>query len=93
MPIIVGYFSPFPGCCEITEAVVQRCSVKNVHIENLKKQIYLRALGLQLYQKKARVFSCQFSEISKKNFFTKHHRTTASIKTNSTERFDTVPKL
>ena len=38
------------------------------------------ALGFQLYLKKypALVFSCEFYEISKNNFFTEHLRTTVS---------------
>ena len=61
-----------------TEAVVQRCSVKNAFLEvsqNSQKNTYARVSFLIRFIKKetlAQVFSCEFCEISKTTFF---HRT------------------
>ena len=62
---------------KMSEAVVQRCSVKKVFLnifqnaqENTCAKVYFQ-IKLQLVQKKslAYVFSCEFCEISKNTFF------------------------
>ena len=77
---------------KLSEAVVQRCSVKKVFLEILQTSqentcvrvsflIKLKALGLQLYIKKetlAQVFLCEFCEISKNTFSYRTPPVTAS---------------
>ena len=72
---------------EITEAVVQRCSVKKVFLEISQNSqesictgdsflIKLQAWPVTLLKKKslAQVFPCKFCKISKNTFFTEHLR-------------------
>ena len=64
-----------------SEAVVRRCSVKKVYLvisQNSQENTCARVSFLNNFIKKetAKVFSCEFCEISKNNFFTEHLRTT-----------------
>ena len=88
----IKYSAVSDDLLECIEAVIQRCSVKQVFLEisqNLQEDtcarvsflIKLQASGLQLYLKKetlAQVFSCEFCEISKNIFFTENLWTTVS---------------
>ena len=82
------------GLIVYTEAVVQRCSVRNIFLEisqnsqekNLCQSLFFnRAAGLRpkacnFIKKKtlAQVSSCELCEISKNTFFTEHLWTAAS---------------
>ena len=55
------------GYLELPEAVVQRCSVKKVFLDNFIKKETL-----------AQVLSCEFCEISKNTFFHRTHPAAAS---------------
>ena len=62
-----------------TEAVAQRCSVKNVFLEisqNSRKNTSFRVSFLIKFfiekETLAQVFSCEFCEISKNAFFIEH---------------------
>ena len=70
----------------------QRCSLKKVVLKNSQYSqenicggvsflIKLQALGLQLYWKETstEMFSCEYCEISKYNYFQEHLRTAASV--------------
>ena len=72
---------------KLSEAVVQRCSLKNVFLEISQKSqentsvrvsflIKLKALGVE--ETLAQVFSCEFCKISNNTFFTEHLRATTS---------------
>ena len=58
----------------IIEAVIQRCSVKKVFLENSQNSQENTCGRVSFLIK----FSSEFYEISKNNFFTEHLRTTAS---------------
>ena len=74
----------------ISERVVQRCSVKKLFLETSQNSqentcarvsflIKLQASGPNFMKKETliQVFSCEFCEVSKNNFFTEHLRATA----------------
>ena len=56
----------------LSEAVIQRCSVKNVLHEH-------EACNFIKKETLAQVFSCEFCEISKKTFFYRTHLVAASV--------------
>ena len=73
---------------KLSEAAIQRCSVKKVFLETLQNSqentcirasflIKLKALAQQ--ETLAKVFSYEFCEISKNTYFTEHLWTTASV--------------
>ena len=55
----------------LTEAVVQRCSVKKVFLEILQNSQENTCARVSFFKKEslAQVFSCEFCEISKNTFF------------------------
>ena len=86
------YFSP-AGNFNHLEAVVHRCSVKNMFLEisqNSKENscarvsflIKLQPKGCNLIKTEtlAQMFSCEFYEISKKTYFTEYLRMTSSVR-------------
>ena len=58
----------------VIEAVAQRCSIKKVFLEICTAYNYMKK---RLW---AQVFSCEFCEIFKNNFFTKHLLATVSLR-------------
>ena len=56
----------------LSEAVIQRCSVKKVLHEH-------KACNFIKKETLAQVFSCEFCEISKKTFFYRTHLVAASV--------------
>ena len=58
----------------LTEAVVQRCSVKNLLLEISQKFTGKQVQACNFIKREtlAQVFSCEFCKISKNTFFTEH---------------------